>query len=119
MSDPKIVAKAYLETWNGAPGQRSAALSSAWRPDAVYTDPLMSGKGHEALQAMMDSAMAQFAGHRFALEGEPDGHGHFVRFSWTLRNGAEASVARGTDVVRLDEGGRIAEVIGFLDGVAA
>lgn len=45
MSDPKIVAKAYLETWNAASGQRSAALSSAWRPDAVYTDPLMSGKG--------------------------------------------------------------------------
>lgn len=75
MSDPKIVAKAYLETWNAASGQRSAALSSAWRPDAVYTDPLMSGKGHEALQAMMDSAMAQFPGHRFALEGSRTGMG--------------------------------------------
>ncbi|MBN9474594.1 MAG: polyketide cyclase [Bordetella sp. SCN 67-23] len=118
MSDPKLVAQAYLETWNGAPSQRASALS-AWRPDAVYTDPLMSGKGHEALQTMMDSAMAQFPGHRFVLDGEPDGHGHFVRFNWTLRNGAEALVARGSDVIRLDESGRIAEVIGFLDGVAA
>lgn len=117
MSDPKIVAQAYLETWNGAPSHRPAALS-AWRADAVYTDPLMSSRGHEALRTMMESAMSRFPGHRFALDGEPDGHGPFVRFSWILRNGAEEATARGTDVVRLDENGRIAEVIGFLDGAA-
>ncbi|MDX3905592.1 MAG: nuclear transport factor 2 family protein [Pigmentiphaga sp.] len=117
MIDPKIIADAYLETWNAVPGQRRAALS-AWRPDAVYTDPLMSGQGHEALQSMIDGAMTQFAGHRFALDGQPDGHGRFVRFSWTLRDGADVSVARGTDVIKLDDSGHIAEVIGFLDGVA-
>jgi hypothetical protein len=64
---------------------------------------------------MIAGARAQFPGHGFALAGTPDGHGRFVRFSWTLAPAGGAAIAGGTDVVRLDEVGRIAEVIGFLD----
>ncbi len=68
---------------------------------------------------MMAKACARFTGHSFALASMPDGHGDYVRFSWALAQEGSAPVARGTDVVRLDGVGRIAEVIGFLDGGVA
>lgn len=115
MTDPKIVAQTYLATWNAAPDRRRTALA-AWSPDATYIDPLMSARGHEGLARMIDSAIGQFPGHSFELEGTPDGYGRFVRFSWTVRDSTRVVAARGTDVIKLDDDGRITEVIGFLDG---
>ena len=46
------------------------------------------------------------------------GHGPFARFSWSLGPAGGAPVAGGTDIARLDEQGRVVEVIGFLDGRA-
>lgn len=120
MADPKTIADAYLALWNEADeGARRARLAEAWSADARYADPLMAGEGRDGIAAMIAGARPQFPGHRFTLEGTPDGHGRFVRFSWTLAPDGGAVVAGGTDVVRLDEAGRIAEVIGFLDGGAA
>ena len=118
MTDPRIVATLYLASWNASAAERPAAMAQ-WAPEATYRDPLMAGEGRDGIAAMMDAAVAQFPGHRFALAGVPDGHGPFVRFSWTLAPEAGVAVGRGTDVVRLDGDGRIAEVIGFLDGGAA
>jgi hypothetical protein len=91
-------------------------LDDGWTGDARYVDPLMSGEGREGVAAMIEAARAQFPGHGFALQGAADGHGPFVRFSWTLAPTNGDRIAGGTDVVRLDEAGRIAEVVGFLDG---
>ncbi|MFC7551640.1 hypothetical protein ACFQU7_03960 [Pseudoroseomonas wenyumeiae] len=33
---------------------------------------------------MIETARGSFPGHGFTLEGPPDGHGPFLRFSWTL-----------------------------------
>ena len=118
MTDPRTVATLYLASWNASPAERPAAMAQ-WAPEARYRDPLMAGEGRDGIAAMMDAAVAQFPGHRFALDGVPDGHGPFVRFSWTLAPDAGDPVGRGTDVVRIDGDGRIAEVIGFLDGGAA
>jgi hypothetical protein len=118
MTDPETTAHAYLASWNAAPEDRIGTLQ-AWSMDATYADPLMAGRGRNGIAAMMERATAQFPGHHFELDGPPDGHGPFVRFSWALRPGAGAAVAKGTDVVRLDSEGRIAEVIGFLDGGVA
>ena len=118
MTDPQTVANLYVASWNASPAERRAAMAP-WAPAAIYRDPLMAGEGRDGIAAMMDAAVAQFPGHRFAVAGVPDGHGPFVRFSWTLAPEAGAAVARGTDIVRLDGDGLIAEVIGFLDGGAA
>lgn len=107
----------YLAAWNEAePSVRRHRLK-AWHPDVCYRDPLMQADGQAALAEMIEGARAQFQGLSFHLYGTVDGHGPFVRFSWTLRPDGGAAVAAGTDVVRLDGGGRIAEVIGFLDEV--
>jgi hypothetical protein len=119
MHDPNQIAEAYLVVWNeAAPDARLAALQSHWAADAHYVDPLMQGSGHDGIAAMIAAARAQFPGHGFTLRGSPDGHGDYVRFGWTLAPQAGPAVAEGTDIVRLDGQGRIAEVIGFLEGAA-
>ncbi|MEV4935107.1 nuclear transport factor 2 family protein [Sphingobium sp. LMA1-1-1.1] len=117
MTDPYAIARAYVALWNDADAaSRRERLSQTWSVDARYADPMMQDAGHDGIAAMIGGARAQFPGHSFALAGTPDGHGDFVRFSWTLAPNGGVPVVAGTDVVRLDANGRIAEVIGFLDG---
>lgn len=107
----------YLAVWNEAePSVRQHRLD-AWHPGVRYRDPLMQADGRAALAEMIEGARMQFPGLSFNLDGTVDGHGPFVRFSWALGPDTGPPVAAGTDIVRLDEDGRIAEVIGFLDEV--
>ncbi len=101
------------------PTRGLARLEREWAPDARYADVVMSGTGHKGVAEMIWAARAQFPGHAFTLRGLPDGHGEHVRFSWTLASDDDMPIASGTDIVRLDAPGRIAEVVGFLDGNAA
>lgn len=120
MTDPKQIAERYLATWNEPDGDaRRERLGRDWNADARYADPLMSGAGRDGIATMIEAARGQFPGHGFTLLGDPDGHGAFVRFSWALAPEGGQPVGGGTDVVRLDGDGRIAEVVGFLDGMAA
>ena len=115
-SDPTTIANIYLAAWNEADEfRRRELLDQGWAADARYVDPLMHGDGHEGVARMIGIARTQFPGHEFALSGTPDGHGVYVRFSWTLASTNGAAVAGGTDLVRLNDQGRIAEVVGFLD----
>jgi hypothetical protein len=117
MTNPQTIAEEYLAVWNEDDGEaRRRMLADGWTGDARYVDPLMAGEGHEGVAAMIEAARRQFPGHGFTLRGQPDGHGPFIRFSWRLGAADGASVAGGADVVRLDGAGRIAEVVGFLDG---
>ncbi|MBN8809404.1 MAG: nuclear transport factor 2 family protein [Sphingomonas sp.] len=120
MADPNSVARDYLALWNDADdASRAGRISRGWTEQARYADPMMTDEGHDGIADMIAGARMRFPGHAFTLTGTPDGHGRFVRFSWTLAAEGDAPVVGGTDVVRLDDGGRIAEVIGFLDCGAA
>jgi len=120
MPDANAIAETYLAIWNAREGRhRRELLTEHWAPDARYVDPLMVSAGTEGVATMIEDARRQFPGHSFHLRGTPDGHGRHVRFSWSLACGDAHPVARGTDVACLDEQGRIAEVIGFLDGDVA
>lgn len=120
MSEAKRIAENYLAAWNEPDAAtRAARIAWEWSASARYADPMMEGAGQDGIAAMIGAARAQFPGLGFRLEGEPDGHGRFVRFAWALAPAGGAAVARGTDVVRLDGEGRIAEVIGFLDMMPA
>ena len=116
MPTSHTIAERYLAAWNEADAARRAVLIAAlWSPQGRYADPLMSGQGHDGIARMIEAARAQFPGLVFTPRGEPDGHGAFARFSWSLGPAGGAPVAGGTDVARLDEAGRVVEVIGFLD----
>ena len=116
MTTPLVLADRYLATWNEADAARRQALVAAlWSPQGRYADPMMSGQGHDGIAHMIATARAQFPGLVFTPRGEPDGHGAFARFSWSLGPAGGAPVAGGTDVARLDDDGRVVEIIGFLD----
>ncbi|KHJ53606.1 polyketide cyclase [Aureimonas altamirensis] len=120
MTEPGMIADAYLSVWNEADdAKRLALLAEGWSRDARYVDPLMSGEGHAGIATLIGAARAQFPGHSFTLRGTPDGHGAYVRFAWNLAGEDGPVVAGGTDVVKLDDNGRIVVVVGFLDGGSA
>ena len=119
MTPLHTLADRYLATWNEADAARRQALIAAlWSPQGRYADPLMSGEGHDGIARMIEAARAQGPGLVFTPRGEPDGHGAFTRFSWSLGPAGGPAVAGGTDVARVDDDGRVVEVIGFLDGSA-
>ena len=119
MQDPKSVARQYLQAWNETdPDRRARLLRESWTDDARYVDPLASVRGVHEIDGLIAGAQARFPGFRFALVGEPDGHGDHVRFSWSLGPAGAEPPIEGSDVVELQQG-RIARVIGFLDRVPA
>lgn len=120
MTNPNAIAESYLAVWNADDGERRRELMNrGWREDASYADPIMQAAGRGGIAEMIEGARAQFPGLGFTLTGRPDGHGPFIRFSWLLAPAGGEAVAGGTDMVRLDGEGRIAEVVGFLDKAPA
>ncbi|MEU9518628.1 MULTISPECIES: nuclear transport factor 2 family protein [unclassified Streptomyces] len=110
----------YFEAWNAAPDARAKAVAAAWTNDGGYTDPLADARGHEQIAAVITAVHEQFPGFVFRLSGVVDGHHDTARFSWELVNEADGSApVAGSDVVTLDEEGRIRDVYGFLDRVPA
>ena len=119
MSDPAVIARAYLETWNENDGtKRQSLLKKHWAAVATYVDPVMSAEGTEKISGLVGAVHQRFPGFRFKLTGTPNGHGKYVRLSWSLGpDGAEPPI-EGSDVVLVDEG-RICQVIGFIDRAPA
>jgi hypothetical protein len=115
MSDPVCIARAYLETWNETDGtKRQSLLKKYWADEATYADPLMSADGSEKISGLVAAVHQRFPGFRFKLTGTPNGHGKYVRLSWSLGPDGTEPPIEGSDVVVVDEG-HICEVIGFID----
>jgi len=90
-------------------------LARSWSENVEYKDPMMQSSGREELSALVDGVHAQFPEFQFRLIGTPDGFSEFTRLSWELGpSDGEAPIA-GSDVVRVDDDGRIMQVLGFLD----
>ena len=108
----------YLDTWNETDGQaRLAAVAAVWAEGAQYVDPLADVTGHDQISELIGAVQQQVPGHVFRLAGDGvDAHHNVARFSWELvpEAGGE-SLAVGFDVAVLEEDGRIASVLGFLD----
>lgn len=119
MTDVKQVAHRYIELWNErAAHRRREMLAANWTADARYADPLMSGNGHDGVEALISGVQQKFPDFKFTLLGEPSGFGEHVRFSWGLGpDGAADSPIKGTDFAVLSQDGRIKSITGFLDQV--
>jgi hypothetical protein len=116
-TDPKTIARRYINLWNErAPDRRREILSQNWTDDAKYVDPLMSGDGHDGVDALIAGVQQRFPDFRFQLIGEPNGFGDNVRFSWGLGPDGADSPIKGTDFAVLKDG-RIRSITGFLDQV--
>lgn len=119
MTDPATVARSYIELWNERSAARRRELfGRTWTADARYVDPLMSGEGHDGVDALIAGVQQRFPDFTFKLIGEPNGYGDHVRFSWGLGPDGVDSPIKGTDFAVLEDG-RIKNVTGFLDQVPA
>src|SRR5690242_17173539 len=98
---PIAIANAYLETWNQrARHARQTLLDRHWDEHASYTDPLMAGQGRAQIDGLIAAVQERFPSFRFALLGAPDGHGDYVRLSWSLGPAQGDAPIEGSDVVR-------------------
>ncbi|MEH2622993.1 hypothetical protein V1292_001048 [Bradyrhizobium sp. AZCC 1719] len=119
MTDINKIARSYIDLWNErTPSRRREILSQNWTSDARYIDPLMSGDGHDGVDALIAGVQEKFPDFRFRLIGEPNGFGDHVRFSWGLGPEGGDSPIKGTDFAVLSDG-RIRSITGFLDQVPA
>jgi SnoaL-like domain len=117
MTDVNTIARQYIDLWNERTlTRRREMLAATWTSDARYVDPLMSGDGHDGVDALIAGVQARFPDFRFRLLGEPNGFGEHLRFSWGLGpDGADAPI-KGTDFAVVSDG-RIRSITGFLDQV--
>ena len=119
MTDPITIARRYIDLWNErTPSRRREILASDWTADARYVDPIMSGDGHDGVDALISGVQARFPDFRFQLIGQPNGFGDHVRFSWGLGPEGVDSPIKGTDFAVVRDG-RIRSITGFLDQVPA
>jgi hypothetical protein len=117
MTDVNTIANSYIELWNErTPSRRREMLATHWTADAKYVDPLMSGDGHDGVDALIAGVQQRFPDFRFKLLGKANGYGDHVRFSWGLGPDGADSPIKGTDFAVLKDG-RIRSITGFLDQV--
>jgi SnoaL-like domain len=119
MTDHKAVANRYIDLWSErTPSRRREMLNQNWTTDAKYVDPLMSGEGHDGVDALVAGVQQRFPDFKFRLIGEPNGFGDHIRFSWGLGPDGGDTPIKGTDFAVLSDG-RIRSITGFLDQVPA
>ena len=72
MTDVNTIARNYIDLWNErAPGRRREMLATNWTSDARYVDPLMSGDGHDGVDALISGVQQRFPG--FPLQADRRG----------------------------------------------
>jgi SnoaL-like domain len=108
----------YIQSWNETDRlRRRSLIEDIYAEHAGYTDPMVSAKGWEAIDATIEAVQNMFPGHVFSLAGQVDAHHDMLRFQWHLAApGANEPLVIGFDVAALDDG-RIRQVYGFLDKV--
>ena len=105
----------YIAGWNETdPGRRRELIARTWTEDGRYLDPLMSGAGHDGIDAMVAGVQAQFPGYRFRRMGDVDAHNNVVRFCWELGPKDGPVLAGGVDFGAVVDG-RLLSITGFLD----
>lgn len=105
----------YIATWNETdPATRRELIAKTWTEDGRYLDPLMSGEGHDGIDAMIGGVQIQFPGYRFRRTGDLDAHNNVVRFSWELGPKDGPALAGGVDFGVVSDG-RFRSITGFLD----
>ncbi|WP_433384223.1 nuclear transport factor 2 family protein [Micromonospora sp. KLBMP9576] len=120
MSDMNGLVQRYLAAWNEPDAAaRQAVLAEVIAEDAVYTDPLVSVRGRDGLDAAIAAVQGQFGGLVFSFGGAIEAHHDIARFVWHLGPAGGQPVVIGFDVVVVGDDGRISQVLGFLDKVPA
>lgn len=109
--DPPEVLVDYVAAWNEPDAARREVLLDAFSTDGRYVDPTVDVSGREAFAAHLAAFRDTQAGATLARTGCVRQAGDWYLFEWTMQSGG--TTTPGTDVVQLDEEGRVALVAGF------
>lgn len=105
----------YVEFWNAATAPEQQRLAAQTFADGVSSHvPLGVMRGTEELIGFRNQFAGNVPGYEFRARTEPEAHHDRARLQWELVVGG-ASFATGTDVLELDDDGRIVAITGFLD----
>lgn len=102
--------RAYCEP---DPDRRADLLAAAWAPTGTLIDPPFDGEGLDAIAAMVDVVLTHYAGHTFRRTTDVDAHHTFGRYGWELVGPDGAVAVTGTDIVEIDDDGRLTRIVGF------
>ncbi|MFE2062444.1 nuclear transport factor 2 family protein [Streptomyces sp. NPDC059467] len=108
----------YVRFWNTGTEQEQRACAEAAFTDGVeYRAQIGILTGAQALIDFRDQFAAHMGTVTFRLREQPQVHHGRARLRWEILtgDGAGTSFATGTDVLHLDEDGRISSVSVFLD----
>jgi hypothetical protein len=98
--------------------RRAALVAQAWSADGVLIDPPFDGTGHDGIAAMADVVLTHYPAHTFRRTTAVDAHHTFARYGWSLEAPDGTIAVTGTDVVEMDDDGRLQRIVGFFGELA-
>ncbi|MEU9451579.1 nuclear transport factor 2 family protein [Streptomyces sp. NPDC048277] len=108
----------YVRFWNtGTEHEQRAYAKAAFTDGVEYRAQIGVLSGAQALIDFRNEFAAHMGTVTFRLREQPQVHHQRARLRWEIRTGegTGTSFATGTDVLHLDEDGRISSVSVFLD----
>jgi hypothetical protein len=101
----------YVAAWNESDAARREALLDAFAASGRYVDPTVDAMGREALAAHLTDFRDSMPGTTLERSGRLHQAGDWYLFDWVMENGGITTP--GTDIVQLDDDGRVVLVAGF------
>jgi hypothetical protein len=107
----------YVALWNqNDPLVRRREVVALWTDDAVYADPVISVRGHDALEALIGTAREEVGAGRMVCLRRTDSHHDVLRFqAEVVLPGRRAAVMRMTTLVVRAEDERVRTAYVFFD----
>jgi hypothetical protein len=117
MTDLTKLVDRYVDIWNETDAEaRRDLVAASFTEAGRYVDPMMSGEGHEGIDAMIAGVQQRFPGFELRRTSEVDAHNGLLRFNWELGPAGADAPVKGLDVGIVD-GERLSRIAGFLDQV--
>ncbi|WP_020579967.1 nuclear transport factor 2 family protein [Actinopolymorpha alba] len=105
----------YERFWNSPAEKAQPLADQTFVADIRYLAPIGEFTGSAPLIGFRRQFEEHLPAFTFAVVGEPQSHHDRLRLHWEIRTGGEDAFAAGTDVLTLEQDGRIREVVTFLD----
>lgn len=110
--EPPAALVDYVAAWNEPEASARELLLSGFAAGGRYVDPTVDAVGRDALAAHITAFRVSQPGTTFERTSAVRQAREWLLFEWAMHTGGRTTP--GTDIVRLDDEGRVALVAGFL-----
>jgi hypothetical protein len=109
----------YLALWNAENEEPlPIAIRNLWSDGGSHTSPRIAVRGFDEIEARVARSCQRWIveeGYRFRSKGDVSGHHNIVRFSWEMIDGRGNVESIGTEILVLNEVGRISSAYQFIE----